>query len=186
LLDENYYNLHEPRYLFDGAVTEAGRFYVVGGYNSDNCDLGGCLSSMHERLGAFHSIFMPVVCSGYCGSADPYEPNDGFGQAYGILSGDNYQGNFACDGDVNDIFRLEMSATHTIEIWLTGIPSGSNFSLALYGEDKQRVTYSAKPGNADEHILTGTMNIGTYYVQAYNQGGTYGTGVTYRLRALFQ
>jgi N-acetylneuraminic acid mutarotase len=186
LLDEKHYNLHEPRYFFDGAVTGAGEFYVVGGYNGDNCDDGGCLSDMHERLGEFQSIFLPAVCRGHCGGDDPYEPNDGFGQAYEIPSGDDYQGNFACDGDVNDVFRFEMSAAHTIEIWLSDIPPGSNFSLALYDGDKQRVTYSAKPNNADEHILTEAKGPGTYYIQVYNQGGTYGTGVTWRLRAVFQ
>lgn len=186
LLDQNLYNLHESRRHLNGAVTEAGLFYVVGGDTNTVGADGDVLSAVHERLSQVRSLYLPSTLRNFCPNADPYEPNDGFGVAYPINSGVTYQGNFACGGDQNDMFRFQLAAAHTIEIWLTHIPAGSNFSLALYNAAKQRVTYSTQPGNADEHILTGTMQPGTYYIQVYNQGGTYGPQVTYQLRSLFQ
>jgi hypothetical protein len=47
------------------------------------------------------------------------------------------------------------------------------------------VTYSGRPGNADEDVQATSQPAGTYYLQIFNQGGTYGTNVTYDLRASY-
>jgi N-acetylneuraminic acid mutarotase len=191
VLRETAYNLHEPRRRNGGAVTDAGDFYVVAGQNDDicagnNCVGDNCLSATVERLGAIWLSFVPAISRSYCSEGDAYEPNDGFSDAYVIASGDTYAGNFACEGDTDDVFRLEMGASRTIEAWLTDIPSGSNFSLCIYDGNQTQLQCSTNAGNADEHLLTGTQSPGTYYIQVYNQGETHVGGTTYQLRTVFQ
>jgi hypothetical protein len=96
-----------------------------------------------------------------------------------------YHGYFACSNDDVDVFQLQLATTGTIRAWLTHIPVGSNFTLALYNSAKQFVTYSGLSGNADEYVEATSQPAGTYYLQIFNQGGTYGTNVTYDLRASY-
>jgi hypothetical protein len=186
LLEERLYYLHQPRRWVGAALTDAGEFYVVGGQDNNCCASGGCLSALNERLVDVQSVFAPATLRNYCAEADPYEPNDSFDDAYPIQSGLTYGGNFGCTGDINDVFSFAMGAAHTVEVWLTDIPSGNDFSLCLYDGNRQQLICSQNPGSANEHISAGTRPAGTYYVQVYNQGGTYNAGVTYRLRAVFQ
>ena len=79
-----------------------------------------------------------------------------------------YLGAFPDSGDPKDYFYIEPSAAHTIEIWLTNIPAGQNYDLALRDTSLNALKWSVNPGNADEHVLSGVLPPGKYYVQVYH------------------
>jgi hypothetical protein len=48
-----------------------------------------------------------------------------------LISGLMYRGRILNDTDVSDYFYFDLPAGRTVEIWLSNIPTGSNFDLAL-------------------------------------------------------
>lgn len=101
------------------------------------------------------------------------EPNDdALAQANGPLVPDvPYHGALASGSDVQDYYRLAMSGAGRIEVWLDGVPIGQNYDLVVRDASLGLVGYSAELGNAGEHILTGQLPAGTYYIQVYQRSG---------------
>jgi len=69
------------------------------------------------------------------------------------------------DQDTQDFYFFELSASGSIEIGLSNIPSGANYHLYLYNNELTLVGYSGNPGNADEYILVTGMPPGRYYIR---------------------
>jgi PKD repeat protein len=117
------------------------------------------------------------------------EPNDDvLIQANGaIVSGLTYYGVISSAADRQDYFYFDLPAAHTIELWLTDIPDGSNYDLYLRApaDLDHPVGTSNKSGNADEHILTGVLSPGRYYIQIYNRSAT-GSEQDYHLRTVYR
>lgn len=116
------------------------------------------------------------------------EPNDdALTQANGpIVSGLTYYGSFPHGADVKDYFFFDLSSSHSVEIWLTNIPSTRDYDLALRDANLvPPIAYSVNPGNADEHILTDVLPAGRYYVQVYNYSGPESTQ-PYHLRVVYE
>jgi hypothetical protein len=84
-----------------------------------------------------------------------------------IESGLIYYGTFPNAADVKDYFSFYLTPTHTIELWLTNIPAGYDYDVALRGSNCDLVAHSDNFGNANEHILTDALPDGWYYVQVY-------------------
>jgi hypothetical protein len=115
------------------------------------------------------------------------EPNDNARtQANGpIVSGLTYYGAFLDQADLKDYFYFDLLTTHTVELWLTHIPAGQDYDLVLRDANLEQRGLSNNPGNADEHILTGPLPAGRYYVQVYRYGGP-GSPQPYHLRGVWQ
>jgi len=98
------------------------------------------------------------------------EPNDdAYNQANGpIVCGLTYYGTFPSGADSKDYFYFDLPSACSVEIWLTDIPAGQNYDLILRTATLTAIGYSANGGNASEHILTGTLPTGRYYIQVYN------------------
>ena len=115
------------------------------------------------------------------------EPNDqALSQANGpLVSGLTYYGLFPNAADVQDYFYVDLPAAHAVELWLTNIPLGQDYSLVLRNAALQTVGYSAQPGNTDEYIQTGVLPAGRYYVQVYNASSG-GSIQPYHLRVIYE
>lgn len=89
-------------------------------------------------------------------------------------------------GDKDDYYWFEMSSAHTVEVWLTQIPEGHNYSLYLYDSTGTgQLGYSGEPGNRDEHILTGVLPPGRYVIRVY-AGQGYSASQFYALRTVYR
>jgi hypothetical protein len=98
------------------------------------------------------------------------EPNDdALSEANGpILPGLTYYGNLSGDGDIHDYFCFDLSVDQSVELWLTDIPDGHDYDLVLRDPGlTPPVGYSGGPGNSPEHIETGILAAGRYYIQVY-------------------
>jgi L-ascorbate metabolism protein UlaG (beta-lactamase superfamily) len=131
-------------------------------------------------------VHLPLTLLRYAGCfRGPWEEesNDSVDNATGPLCcGLNYHGNFTPTKeaiDVLDYFHFDLAAKTSIEISLTGIPSGHDYDLTLFlrrspGSDLQLVDHSGTPGDGNEHIPTGNelvLQPGRYYIQVYNGTG---------------
>lgn len=114
------------------------------------------------------------------------EPNNTFSQANGFIrSGQTYFGTISDPSDVNDYFSFKLTVPHTVEIFLTQIANGSNFNLTLRDINLNVVGYSGNLNNQDEHILTGALPVGQYYIQISNSSGT-GSNQAYNLLTVYE
>jgi len=131
-------------------------------------------------------VYAPLVARNWVASPCEVEPPDTPGQCDGpILSGLTYCGTFPDAADAMDCFYFELSTAHTVELWLTSIPAGQNYGVVLRDSSLVPVGYSANPGNADEHILTGVFQPGRYCVLVYHNSPG-GSTQPYHLRVVYQ
>jgi uncharacterized repeat protein (TIGR02543 family) len=72
------------------------------------------------------------------------EPNDhALPEANGpIVSGLTYYGTFPSGADEKDYYTFDLLTAHTVEIWLTHIPAGHDYDLALYDDQMNRLAWS--------------------------------------------
>jgi uncharacterized repeat protein (TIGR01451 family) len=110
------------------------------------------------------------------------EPNDDMhaGANGPLVPGLNYHGALP-EGDPQDYFYIDLPGSRTMELWLTDIPAGHDYDLYLRNAQGTVLAGSSRYGNADEHILTGILPQGRYYIQVhhYSPGGS---TQPYRLR----
>lgn len=131
-------------------------------------------------------VYAPLVVRDYF--FEPDEPNDTFEQAWGPLaSGQTYHAYFPSESDNNDYYYLDLSAPHSLEIWLTNIPAGNDYALYVYDAAHALVPggYSDNYDDADEHIALSSMPAGRYYVRVERVTGISHTQ-PYALRAVFR
>ncbi len=129
-------------------------------------------------------LYLPVFMKDYF--CDPCEPNDSFGSVTCCLASDvELHAYFASEQDNEDIYCIQLQADHAIEIWLAEIPSGADYNLYLYDLNVVLIGYSGNIGNMAEHILTGTLPSGRYYVRVQRASG-YSRLQPYLLRAVFE
>jgi parallel beta-helix repeat protein len=131
------------------------------------------------ELAGVGNIYLPLGVKGYC-SPDNYEPNDWCEQAYGPLtSGQTYQSWISCC-DVttykkSDYFRIDISTTNTINIYLTDIPADTDYDLCLYGnsgcDQNNPAECSRNYDNSSETISYNPPVTGTYYIRVYGHSG---------------
>jgi hypothetical protein len=115
------------------------------------------------------------------------EPNDdALTQANGpVVSDLTYYGVFAVLEDIQDYFYFDLPTDSPVELWLTDIPAWQNYNLVLRNANLDAVGYSGRPGENDEHILTGTLPAGRYYIQVFRESGN-GSTLPYHLRVVYE
>ncbi|HDQ71708.1 MAG TPA: hypothetical protein ENN19_06380, partial [Chloroflexi bacterium] len=101
-----------------------------------------------------------------------------------LVSGSTYYGLLPAD-DVQDYFYFDLSAAHSVELWLTNIASGEDYDVYLRDASLSIVRASAQAGNVDEYFLTGDLQPGRYYIQVYNDSAS-GSTQPYHLRVLYE
>ncbi len=114
------------------------------------------------------------------------EPNDeALNQANGpLVSGLTYYGRFSSGADRQDYFFVTLQSAQSVELWLNNIAAGQDYDLTLRNTVLQMVGYSGELGNGNEHIRTGTLPAGRYYIQVYNRSGS-GSTQAYQLRVAY-
>jgi hypothetical protein len=86
--------------------------------------------------------------------------------------------------DKRDYFYFELTSPHQVRLRLTNIAAGQNYDLALRDANLETFPgwYSVNLGNSDEHVLTGDLPAGTYFIQVYrNPDSSGGTSQAYHL-----
>ena len=103
-----------------------------------------------------------------------------------LLPGLRYYGMLSSTDDRNnDYFYLDLLSAGPVELWLTNMASGQDFNLVLRNASLNMVAsgYSGNLGNADEHILSGALPAGRYYVQVNRVTGD--SAKPYHLRGMW-
>jgi hypothetical protein len=101
-----------------------------------------------------------------------------------IASGPTYYGVFPAD-DIKDYFYFNLPSDHSIELRLTNIAPDEDYDVYLRDANLSVVGESDEYGNADEHILTGELQSGQYYIQIYNNSKN-GSTQPYHLRVVYE
>jgi uncharacterized repeat protein (TIGR01451 family) len=115
------------------------------------------------------------------------EPNDDvLTEANGpLISGPTYYGRFLNGEDRQDYFFIDLQSAQSVELWLSNIAAGQDYDLTLRDTALQPpVAHSGELGNANEHIRTGTLPAGLYYIQVYNRSGN-GSTQPYHLQVSY-
>jgi hypothetical protein len=129
------------------------------------------------------SVYLPLVLRSFF--VDPYEPNDGFAEAWGpLVSGQDYRAYFPTEADEDDYYYFDLPAAHSVDIRLSGILPGNDHALYLYDAAHALVDFSDEYDDADEHIYQASLPPGRYYVRVERFQGTTRTQ-PYVLRATF-
>jgi hypothetical protein len=164
LLDQRW-SLNQGREWPAGARVGT-RIFALGGFLADK----GVIVSTQEWLDTTtEASYLPLVLNGPDAAIDRHEPNDAMPVAHGPLTMDvPIASIFARTGDSEDFFFFETETPGTVRVALTGIPEGSNYDLYLYDHAKGEVAASITPSNADEHLETGPLPSGTYFVRVRN------------------
>lgn len=117
---------------------------------------------------------------------DPFEPNNSFSQAWGLLASSQvYRALFYSPDDREDFYWFDMPVAHAIQVDLWDIPAGHDYHLYLYNASYHQVGYSGNPGNQPEVIFTSVLPAGRYYVRVQQVNGFSATE-RYALRAIFR
>ena len=133
---------------------------------------------------AVTSLYLPLVLKQHVSvSADTYEPNGSFSQAYPIASGTDYNSCIWTDSD-EDYYRLNITTLGNIVVDLTNIPAGTDYDLELYDGSYRLAGYSWRGSNHDEHIVFSPIRTGSYYLKVYSYSGS-SQSQAYRLRATY-
>ncbi len=115
------------------------------------------------------------------------EPNDTPPQANLIEPDLVYSGRFPDATDINDYFYFELTTSALVQINLTSIEAGQDYTLVLRNNLGEFIAQSVNPGNSNELLnlpnlyLPKPLGSGVYYIQVYNAGAT-GTDHYYNLQ----
>ncbi|MBC7248130.1 MAG: pre-peptidase C-terminal domain-containing protein, partial [Actinobacteria bacterium] len=101
--------------------------------------------------------------------ADPYEPNDDIGHAYGPLSPGSYEALISPQGD-RDFYWIDVpQGCRALCITLTGIPESCDYDLWLYDSAGEIIDGSGNGNNQDERIQRANPAKGRYYIEVMSQ-----------------
>ncbi|MCA9928794.1 MAG: pre-peptidase C-terminal domain-containing protein [Anaerolineales bacterium] len=137
--------------------------WAVGGNDSTDFYNRTRISTMERLFVGQHNILLPVLMkSGSSG-------NDSFAVAPQINFNVTYYKNFDSPLDLYDIFYFDLNTTAAIKVKLRDIPTGTDFNLFLYDDNKFIWGSSQNGGNVKETIDT-TLGPGRYYVMVARKG----------------
>lgn len=115
------------------------------------------------------------------------EPNDTPAEANLMEPGLVYFGRFPDPTDIHDYFYFDLATDALVQISLTSIASGHDYTLVLRDHTGGFIAQSANPGNANEFIslpdvvLPNALKPARYYIQVYNASAS-GSNVYYNLK----
>jgi hypothetical protein len=133
-----------------------------------------------------HQSYIPLALRHWAVGWESEPNNEAQTQANGpILSGLTYKGYFHNGADLKDYFYFDLASSRSVELWLGNIGAGHDYDLVLRDGALKEVGRSASRESPTEHILTGVLSAGRYYVQVYNYGRT-GSSQPYHLRVVYE
>lgn len=152
--------------------------------------IGGGSAQTTFTVNPIYAVYLPAILNNYFSYFNgnwEIEPNDDAAtQANGpIVSGNTYSGALL-PGDPKDYFYIILTDPHTVEAWLTNIPSGQDYDLVLRDSSLTLLNWGQNTGSSDEHILSDTLSPGKYYIQIVPAGGSTGSSNTYQLKVTYR
>ncbi len=153
--------------LIEEYPVESGRYYYikVEGFGGD-----------YSTSDRYHLRAKNYPTSGGI-EEDEYEPNDSFSSAERLNSGERLYANIHAEDD-DDYFKFTIDEESEVYIYLSSIPSGTDYDIRLYDSDEDRIASSTNGDNDDEEINE-ILDSGTYYIRVYTYSGF--SENTYRL-----
>ncbi|WP_287152587.1 DUF5719 family protein, partial [Candidatus Solincola tengchongensis] len=128
--------------------------------------LGACLLFLMGWLSPF-GLQPPPGVKRAAAAADPYEPNDSLGEAYGPLDRVDYEAYIQAEGD-HDFFFVDVpERCKMLRATLTGIPESCNYELRIYNSSGESIAGSENGSNQDEFIEMQNPAEGRYYVEVW-------------------
>jgi hypothetical protein len=129
--------------------------YVMGGNDTTNY----FTTPLVQRLTvAAETLFLPIVPK-----IGNVLPNDTFAAAWQLGFNTWYNFNFTTPYDFYDAYFIDLPAFSGIMVQLAGIPSGSNYDLYVYNNNKLLWGSSTNGGNLNETAPL-TLEPGRYYI----------------------
>ncbi|MEM7334142.1 MAG: hypothetical protein AAF490_18800 [Chloroflexota bacterium] len=114
--------------------------------------------SLIERLFVGSSIgYLPLIEKGSSGTNDTLET------AFSINFNTPRFANFDTQIDFYDVFTFELASTDQVTIKLSQIPTGSDYNLLIYDDNKLLWGVGNNPGTLSENVQL-TLGAGQYYV----------------------
>jgi hypothetical protein len=146
--------------------------------------LPGLLSSAGGRRPVVSSEQLPTPRPAE--PCDICEPNNSLSEACGPLAaGWDYRYLIRCTAGLDDDFYyFDLETPGKAVLHLADIPSGADYSIYLYDENKRLICYSDQRGNRPEHVECDLSQLGRYYVRVYpwtgcNDNDPYTLAVSY-------
>ena len=129
--------------------------YVIGGH--DTIDF--FVTPLVQRLLALgRTLYLPIVMKG---GANPFNDNFSAAQRLNFNVAQTHQ--FNDSFDFFDAFYFDQTSTDFITARLSQIPSGSDYNIIVYDDNKSVLGSSTKAGNLDEAV-TLFLPPGRYYI----------------------
>jgi len=153
-----------------GGELQGGSYVLMGSVGQP--DAAGPLTGGRYTL--YSGFWTPGDGTSVPNCPDPYEPNDGYGQARDITPGSAIQAYICTDQDV-DVFKFHVTAGQRITVDLSNIPAGTDYDLWLSDPAYSQVGSSTNPDQADEHIEYTATSSGVYYVGVSSYAGASAT-----------
>jgi len=133
-----------------------------------------------------YRVKLPIVMR-QTATTDPYEPNNTFAQAWGPLQSGSTYSAYLLQGDADkvDYYFFDLPAAHSIEAWLTNIPTGSDYDLYLYDAAHALLASSTTIGTGPEELDWASGTAQRYYLRVTREAGGSPTQA-YALRVVFR
>ncbi|MCP4422625.1 MAG: hypothetical protein GY805_38940, partial [Chloroflexi bacterium] len=129
--------------------------YAIGGHST----IDSFVTPLVQRLLSLgETIYLPVVLNG-----DGNRFNDNFGAAQRINLNSAQTHQFDDSTDFFDAFYFDLSSNDTVTVRLSQIPSGSDYNIIIYDDNKAVRGSGSNGGNLDEAVLL-SLSAGRYFV----------------------
>lgn len=153
----NTWTLLVPEFNLGGQDLQSARAFTSGSVVGNELHVTGgsiffdgeqALNLTEKLFIPSDNSFMPAVAGNY---DDYLRPDDNFGEARLLTFGGIQERNFSNQRDFFDYYTFELQSTMDVEIKLE-VPSGNDFDLFLYGQNKLEWNQSTNLQGIDEYI----------------------------------
>lgn len=103
---------------------------------------------------------------------DPYEPNNGFGDAAGINFNQSIQA-YICPHEDTDYYKINITSPEVLSIKVQNVPPEMVSVVYLYGINGGDPIADMAANNPGDSVTLekGVSDTGTYYIQVYDRAG---------------
>ena len=106
------------------------------------------------------NLYFPLVGNLF----DGVEPNDNFFSATLLQIGEQFQSNFNGPEDYYDVYAVDLTSPGRLEMHLRDIPTGANYDLYFYTDQKVLLRAGLNVGTLDERFGVSDLQPGRYYL----------------------
>ena len=161
------FNLEQPERAWPRGDVVGNRIWLTGGetyLDPNNTGAGSVALPIMQSVFFVPTLpaqeYFPFMANNFDGD----EPNDNFLTATRLFFEEDYYSNFNGPEDYYDLYFVDLPAPGTLAIDLTNIPSGANYDVLLYTDNKVFLKGGLNVGNQDERVAVQGLPAGRYYI----------------------